>query len=230
MKLVPLSAAVLAAALTLATGASAQIASLPLPAPPIATNPASSAIFDAMLAIARAAVSNPAAAQQATFTYRAAIQQYDAGDYARARQSAIAVLGQTAAPPLPRPSLAPPPIPQPSYYAIPNPGSTDQATAEAYVALDKRTMTTCGAPNTTPPAAIQQQYALAVTALVARNYQASRTASATLINQCGAATQAYATQQAAKPRPPATPIPLASYSPLPIATMIPDPALQSGAR
>ena len=82
MKLSPLSAAVLAAALTLANAASA---AGPLPAPPPPGTPTSSNIFDAMLAISRAAVANPSGAQQATFSYNAAIQQYNAHDFTRSQ-------------------------------------------------------------------------------------------------------------------------------------------------
>ena len=222
MKLIPMSAAVLAAALTLATTASAQG---PLPAPPPPGSPTSSTIFDAMLAIARAAASNPAAAQTATFSYTAAIQQYNAGDFTRARMSALTAISQTAVVPLPQPSIIPPPIPQPSYYAMPLVGSADQADAEGYVALARRAMALCGAAGSMPPA-VQQQFSAAVDAIVARNYGAAKAASQAVVDQCAAVTQALATQAAAAPQVPSTPIPMNSYSPLPIATLGPDPALQ----
>jgi len=222
MKLISVPAAILAA-LTLAVGASAQVPVLP--APPVAGGPAASAIFDAMLAIARAAASNPAAATQASFSYNAAIQQYQAKDFARSQMSALKAISQTAAVPLPQPSLFAPPIPQPSFYAMPLIASSGQADAEAYVALARRALTVCGAPNV-PAAAIVQQYAAAANALVAKNDAAAKRSAQYVIDQCAAATQAYAAQQAAKPQPPSTPIPMESYSPLPVATMIPDPALQ----
>jgi hypothetical protein len=222
MKLIPMAAAVLAAALTLVNTASA---AGPLAAPPAASGNAASSIFDAMLAIARAAVTNPAAAQQASFSYAAAIQQYNAHDFERSRMSALTAISQTAAVPLPQPSIWAPPIPQPSYYAMPLVHGAKQADAEAYVALARRSTTQCGAPGAAPPAAIQQQYSAAIDALLARNYASARAASQYVVDQCTAATTAYGVQQAALPQPSATPIAMSAYSPVPIATLGPDPAL-----
>jgi len=224
MKLIPMAAAVLAAALTLANAASA--APGPLQAPPADSSPTASTIFDAMLSIARAAGSNPAAAQQATFSYDAAIQQYNARDFERARMSALTAISQTSVPPLPAPSIFAPAIPQPSFYSMPLVVGANAADAEGYVALARRSTTQCGAPNAAPAAAVQQQYNAAIAALVARNYAAAKTASLYVVNQCSAATTAYTAQQAALPQPSATPIPMSPYSPLPLATLGPDPALQ----
>ena len=58
------------------------------------------------------------------------------------------------------------------------------------------------------------------------DYNGTNTLSAALVTACGTATQAYAKAEAAKPQPPSTPIPMESYSPLPVATLIPDPALR----
>jgi hypothetical protein len=224
MKLIPMAAAVLAVALTLANAASA--APGPLPAPPADSGPTANTIFDAMLSIARAAGSNPAAAQQATFNYDAAIQQFNARDFERARMSALTAIGQTAVPPLPAPSIVAPPIPQPSFYTMPMVANADAADAESYVALARRSTTQCGAPNAAPAAAVQQQFTAAIAALVARNYGRAEADSQSVVDQCSAATTAYSAQQAALPQPSATPIPMTPYSPLPFATLGPDPALQ----
>lgn len=101
-------AAMLLAALAVSTAASAQVTSLPLALPPAGGNAASSTIFDAMLAIARATGSNPTAAQQATFAYAAAIQQYNAGDYARSRMSALQAISATSNDPAARATAMPP--------------------------------------------------------------------------------------------------------------------------
>jgi len=225
MKLIPMSAALLAAALALVNAASA---AGPLPTPPPVGGTASSTIFDAMLAIARAATTNPAAAQNATFSYDAAIQQFNAKDYDRARLSALQAIGQTAAAPLPAPSIVAPAIPQPKYYAMPLAFSADESDAESYVALARRSLMTCGTPNAAPPAAVTQRYDAAVNQLLAKNYGAARAGSQYVIDQCATVTEAYMTQQAALPQPSATPIPMASYVPVPIATLGPDPALQPG--
>jgi hypothetical protein len=226
MKLIPMAAAVLAAALTLAATASAQVTSIPLPAPPATGGPAASTIFDAMLAIARAAAANPAAAQRATFSYNAAIQQYNAKDFTRSRLSALQAISETGAAPLPQPSIVAPAIPQPVYVRMPSVRSPDQADAEGFVALARRATALCAPDGAAAPAAVQQQYVAATNALVAHKYDAAKAASQAVIDQCAAVLQAAAAQAAAKPLPPPTPIPFGSYAPVPLATLGPDPALQ----
>jgi hypothetical protein len=225
-RLLSMSAAVLATAIALSAGASAQVTSLPLPAPPAAGNAAASTIFDAMLAIARTVGSNPAAAQQATFSYNAAIQQYNAGDLARSRSSALQAIMQTAAVPQPQPTLYAPPIPMSSYVPMPNVLGASQADAEGYVALARSAMSACGAPGTKPSDAIQQQYSAAVAALTTQNLGAARTASMAVIDGCATVGAAYAKQLQAQPAPSIAPPPAGAYSPVPIATLGPDPALQ----
>jgi hypothetical protein len=226
-RLLPASAAVLAAALTLGAGASAQVTSLPLPAPPVAGNAASSTIFDAMLAIARAARSNPAAAQQATFQYNAAIQQYNAGDLARARMSALQAIMVSGGPPAAQATSIPaPPIPQPVYVTMPNVLGANEADAEAYVALARRALTVCGAPGVAAPAAAQRAYAASVNAVVAQKFGAARDAAQQTIDQCAAAAAAYGLQQQQQPGASPMPVEMGTYSPLPLATLGPDPALQ----
>jgi hypothetical protein len=221
MKLIPAAAAVLAAALTLVNVAGAQT----LPAPPPPGGPTSTAIFDAMLAVARAASSNPGAAQSAAFSYQAAIQQYNAGDLNRARMSAIAAIGAAMpAPPLPAPSIVPPSIPQQTYYPMPLLVAADQADAEGYLGLARRSMSSCGAAGTNPPQ-VMQQYKAASDALDAKNYDASKTASQAVVDYCAQANAALAAQAAAAPQTPSTPIPMTSYKPVPLATLGPDPAL-----
>jgi len=220
MKLVPAAAAVLAAALTLMNIAAAA----PLPTPPPPGGPTSTMIFDAMLAVARAASSNPSAAQTAAFSYQAAVQQYNAGDFDRARMSAIAAIGQAMPAPLPAPSIVPPAIPEPAYYQMPLLRAADQADAESYLALARRAMLLCGAAGSNPPA-VMQQYAAASAALNAKNYGTSRADSQAVIDYCAAATQTLAVQAAAAPQVPSTPIPMTSYHPVPLATLGPDPAL-----
>jgi hypothetical protein len=188
MKFVSMSAVVLAAALMLSTAASADG---PLPNPPPPGGPAASTIFDAMLAIARAAQSNPAAAQTATFSYDAAIQQYNIHDFDRARMSALTAISQAGAVPPPAPSIAPPPIPQPIYYQMPLLATANQPDAESFVALAHRAMLSCGAVGAAPPAAVQKEYKTATDALVAKNFGAARASSLNIVDDCAAATQAY---------------------------------------
>jgi hypothetical protein len=228
MKLVPVSAALLAASLTtlVATASPA----LPVSAPPVAHTVASDAVWEALQAVARAAGSAPAAARQSMPAYEAAVQQYNAGDFSAAQASALTVLQETAAYPLPQPSLYPLLIPAPPFYNIANPINSDQAYATANLATARLAMTQCGAPDAIPAQAIQQQFAQAVNDLVALDFNGTNTVSAALVTACGTATQAYAMAQAALPQPPSTPIPMESYSPVPLATLIPDPALRQAAQ
>ncbi len=178
-----------------------------------------------MLAVARAASSNPGAAQNAALSYQAAVQQYNAGDYDRARMSAIAAIGEAMpVPPLPAPSIAPPSIPQPVYYQMPLLVGADQADAEGYLALARRSMLVCGVAGSNPPQ-VQQQYAAAAAALDAKDYRTSEIASKVVVDYCAAANQALAAQAAAAPQASSTPIPMTSYKPIPLATLGPDPAL-----
>jgi hypothetical protein len=223
MKLFPVSAALLAASLTLVVSASP---ALPITPPPFARTVAANAVWDALQAVARAAASHPAAARQAMPTYETAMQQYTSGDFTAAQASALTVLRQTASRPLPQPSLYPLVIPAPPFFTIANPADTDQAYATANLAVARRALAQCGATGAVPPTALQQQFAQAVNDLVALDYNGTNTVSAALVTACGTATLAYAKAEAAKPQPPSTPIPMQSYSPLPVATLIPDPALQ----
>lgn len=235
MKLFPVAAAVMVAAMTLATAAwAAPVPLAPLAPPPVATSvngtqtvgsSAASTIFDAMLAIARAAANNPSGAQNATFSYDQALQQYNAGQYDQARQSALDAIGRTAPAPLPSPSLYPLYIPQPAFHPMPLVVNADEADAESVIGLARGQLGQCG--NATPPPAVAQQYSDAVAKITSsvHQYLAARAESEQLINYCAAQMRAMLQAAANAPAPPATPIPMASYSPMPVATLIPDPAL-----
>ena len=195
-------AAALVAALALAAAASAQNAVLPLAAPPVAENLTSSTIFDAMLAIARTAGRNPSAARKAAVSYAAAIQQYDAGDLTGSRASALTAIMQTNAPPQPQPTLYAPPIPVPSYVPMPNVLGANEADAEGYLTLARRSLSACGA---TPPATATEQYAAAVAALTQQRLAAARSDSLAVVDVCAAANTAHATQIQAQPVAPPIP-------------------------
>jgi hypothetical protein len=183
----PMSAVVLAAVLCLAAGASAQVPTLPLPAPPAGASAVSGTLFDAMLAIARAVSSNPGAAQAASFPYNAAVQQYNIGDYSRAQQSALQALMQAAPPLLPQPPVIAPTIPQPAVVPMPHLVSTVQADAESFVGLARRSLSTCGKSGAAPPADAKQHYDDAASALLARNYLTAEAAAQATIDECALA-------------------------------------------
>jgi hypothetical protein len=220
-----LLAALAVAALAVAGTGSAQAASTQtgagLPAPPTGSNTASSSIFDALLAIERAGGSNPRAVQPASVSYLTAIRQYNAGDLQSAHMSALTAISQTGAVPLPAPSINAPAIPQPPYLTMPAVLNTDQADAESYVGLARKSVMLCGAPGAPIPDAVQTQYRAAVDALLAKNSPAARIAANAVVTQCSAAAQAYAATLQTQPAPAA----MGSYQPEPIATMGPDPAL-----
>jgi hypothetical protein len=180
-----LLAAFMAAVLSLAQVASAAgSVPLPLPAPPPPGTPIATTLRDAMIAIERASATNPAAAQNAALSYAAAIQQYNAHDYERARASALAAISQSAAPPVPaapvaRAPIAPPAFPGPRYYVIAGELPPSPANAQRYVALAHRAMATCVAPKS---AAAEYREALA--ALSAKDYRVAMAASRNIVDDC----------------------------------------------
>jgi len=184
----PIFALALALTLGLATGARAQVPSLPLPAPPAGAGATSGTLFDAMLAIARAVTTNPRAAETATFSYNAAIQQYAIGDYSRSQQSALQALIEAAPRSLPQPPIITPSLPQAAYVPIPHLASTEQADAESFVGLARRAlMISCGATAAAAPAGPLQHYEAASKALLARDYAAARTEAQATVDGCAAA-------------------------------------------
>lgn len=194
-----LSAVVLAAVLSVSTAASAaQPALPPLPAPPPPGAPVSSALFEAMLAIERAAATNPAAAQRAAFSYNAAIQQYHAGEYERARASALTAIGQSAVPVAPAAGSAiiSRTLRVPAYYMIPDELSANQTNAERYVMLAHRAMgRSCGPVNGSAPSAVVAEYRGAIAALGAKQYRMAMADSRNIVDDCAAATQRGKTAQ-----------------------------------
>src|SRR5471032_2901986 len=76
--------------------------------PPV-TNQTSSLMFNAMLAISRAQLTNPAAAQTATFAYTKALEQYRRGDLSGANASALGALSTAGMYAVPAPQIVPQP-------------------------------------------------------------------------------------------------------------------------
>ncbi len=161
----------------------AVLAALPLPAPPPPGTPVASTLRDAMTAIERAASTNPAAAQSAALSYNAAIEQYNAHQYERARASALMAISQSAAPPpIAAPAHAPiaaPAFPGPRYYIIPDELPATAANAQKYVTLAHRAMANCAALK-----AATVEYRGALTALGAKQYRAAMAASRNIVDDC----------------------------------------------
>jgi hypothetical protein len=156
---------------------------LPLPAPPPPGGPVSSTLRDAMMAVERAAATNPAAAQNAAFSYKAAIEQYNAHQYDRARASALMAISQSAAPaPYVAPPQAPivaPAFPGPRYYVIPDEAPATSANAQRYVALAHRAMASCVALK-----AAAAEYRGALSALSAKQYRVAMADSRNIVDDC----------------------------------------------
>jgi hypothetical protein len=177
-----ISAILVAAALSVAHAASAA-GSVPLPAPPPPGTPVSSTLRDAMFAIQRAAATNPAAAQNATLWYNAAIQQLNAHDFERARASALTAISRSAAPaalaPMARTPIGSPDFPGPRYYIIPDELPATPANAQRYVALAQRAMASCVALK-----AATAEYRGALSALGAKQYRVAMADSRNIVDDC----------------------------------------------
>jgi len=182
-----MSAALMAAVLGVTHAASAA-GSVPLrlPAPPPPGTPAASALRDANFAIEQAAASNPAAAQNATFSYNAALQLYRSHQYEQARASALRAIFQSGAPAAP---VAPvghapmiyPDFPGPRYYVIPEELPATPDNAQRYVAQAHRAMASCVAP-----AAAAADYRGALSALSAKQYRVAMADSRNIVDDCTA--------------------------------------------
>jgi hypothetical protein len=160
---------------------------LSLPAPPPPGTPVSSALFDALIAIDRAATTNPAAAQNAAFSYNAAIQLFNAHEFQRARSTALTAISQAGAPapalaPVERAPIVAPAFPGPRYYIIPDELPATPANAQRYVALAQRALANC--PALTTAAA---EYRGALTALNAKAYRVAMADSRNIVDDCSAA-------------------------------------------
>jgi hypothetical protein len=152
---------VLAITLFAAATAGAVAQTVPLTTPPQpGANPTASLIFDAMMATARAASTNPAAAQAAALASQHAVQSYNTGDLANARAQAIAALNAAnRSQPTPIAELRST-IPQTSaLQTAPFPlagGSVAQIDADAFVAQARGAVAACRAaksPNAQAAAA-----------------------------------------------------------------------------
>jgi hypothetical protein len=183
---VSIATALLVAALSVMHVASAA-GSVPLrlPPPPPAGTPASSALFDALIAIERAAASNPAAAQSAAFSYNAAIQLYSAHEYERARATALTAIRQAATPvaplaPVARAPIVAPAFPGPRYYIIPDELPATPANAQRYVDLAHHAMANCLAQKAA------EDYRGALSALKAKEYRAAMADSRNIVDDCSA--------------------------------------------
>jgi hypothetical protein len=177
------SAAIMAATLSVLQPASAA-GSLPLPAPPPPGTPVSSELRNAIISIQRAAATNPAAAERAAFSYRAAIQQLNAHEFARARASALSAISLSGVPaepfsPMAHAPIAGPTFPGPRYYIIPEEAPATADNAQRYVVLAHRAMASCAALKTA-----DTEYRGALSALSAKQYRVAMADSRNIVDDC----------------------------------------------
>jgi hypothetical protein len=156
------------------------------------TDAASSTLFSAMLAIARARQIDPQAAQTASFQYTQAVQQYRSGNVRGARLSALQALS-TADSAQVRP-VAPAPISSAAAGAAPVqvPGlagglygaDAPVVDAAAFLALARGIIDDCAARRDRRLADAQQHYARAQQDFSQHNWQATRIDAKATIDAC----------------------------------------------
>ena len=157
------------------------------------TSSTANLIFDAMLATARAAASNPQAAPAAQLNTNAAIQRYNAGDVNGARSAAIqALIEAYRAQPNPIPVLQST-IPQTSYVQTrPFPllgGSIAAIDADAFVAQARGAVMNCQATGSPNAGAAAASLGAAVRDAKAGQYQNVRIEARAAVDLCAQATQ-----------------------------------------
>ena len=175
------AAAIVAFAVASVMPIAAVAAPAPLPLPISApASPLSSILRDALTAIEQTAARNPAAAQQATFSYNAAVEQYNAHQYEQARSSALTAIQQSAMPtaPLAHAPLAVPAAAAPNYFIIPDELPATPANAQRYVTLAHRALAKCTAPKA------GVEYRGAVSALGAKHYRVAMADARNIVDDC----------------------------------------------
>lgn len=163
-----------------------------VPPPPAGNNQASHALFDAMLSISRATLTNPAAAQTATFSYNQAIQRYNAGDLTAARAAALQAQSEAARPPVA--TATPPAIVLPETPLARTPliagANVAQIDADQFLALTRGTLQNCGS-NPKAFASAGTLYMQALREYHAGQYQAVRRDARDAIDRCAATNAAH---------------------------------------
>ncbi len=187
---------VLALVLTLATstGALAQTVPLGTPltmVPQPGTSQTANLIFDAMMAVARSASTNPPASQAASLSYQHALQSYNTGDIANANAQAIAALNaanasQAVPTPVLRSTIPQTSAMQTSPFPLPG-GSVAQIDADAFVAQARGAVAACRAAKSPNTAAAATNLAAAQTDDQAGRYMNVRVEARAAVNLCASA-------------------------------------------
>lgn len=179
-------AALSAAAQTSGLPPSPIVAPLILPKSVPVTNQTSSLMFNAMLAISRAQLTNPAAAQTAAFAYTKALEQYRRGDLSGASASALNASSTAGMYAVPAPQIVPQPqliLPSVSRQALYG-ANAPAIDADAFLALTRGQLMDCAARKSPQLAKAEDKYTLAVRDFAAANYEAVRRDSKAAIDLC----------------------------------------------
>ena len=180
-------------ALAVATTAGAVAQTVPVGTPPAPGQPTANLILDAMLATARAASVNPAAAQSASVNTSAAIQRYNMGDVNGARAAAIQALIDANRLPQTNITVLQSTIPRTSYLqtqAFPIAGGSVAALdANAFVAQARGAVAACQARSSPNTGAASQRLAAAERDAKAGRYQDVRVEARAAVDLCAAAQQ-----------------------------------------
>jgi hypothetical protein len=179
-----------------ATAAGAAAQSVPLRTPPQpGSSQTANLIFDAMMAVARAASTNAPASTAAALAYQHAVQSYNLGDDANARAQAIQALMEANRTPGSAFPVLRSTIPQTSaLQTSPFPlagGTVAQVDADAFVAQARGAVANCRAAKSPNTAAAADDLAGAERDDRAGRYLNARVEARAAVDLCAAATLAH---------------------------------------
>jgi hypothetical protein len=179
--------AIAVACLVLAGSSAASATTITLTAPPIADDPASATIFEAMVAISRSSLIDPHRAARGVAPYEAALQAYAAGDMAGAQKTAMSSIVAIAAPAAPVATSGSPvssPVPPAQFPPMVD---TRQSESEERLALARRALVDCGSPTIAPYTTAYARYLDAVTNELAHHPGRLNTDVQSIVDDCAAA-------------------------------------------
>jgi hypothetical protein len=189
-----MKALILALTLILATSTSALAQVAPPPGTPLnmAPQPGSSQtanlLFEAMMAVAHSAATNPAASQAASMAYQQALQSFNTGNVTGANEQAISALNAANASqptqiPVLRSTIPQTSMVQTSPFPIAA-GTAAQVDADAFVAQARGAVAACTAAKSPNTAAAATNLAAAQNDAAAGRYMNVRVEARTAVNLC----------------------------------------------
>jgi len=168
------------------------IVPIALPTPPPSTSALGSTFASALLAISEAEQIDPQAAQNASFAYVQAAQQYRAGNFTAARVTLLSAFATASAAQVR--VLAPTPLPTPALVSTPPQlpgtagglygGDAPAIDAASFIALARGTIDDCTARHDRRLSTAQSHFAAAQADFAARNWEATRADAKAAIDAC----------------------------------------------